>query len=198
LAGGKREALKRRNLGTRGRPLSNKIVKTYVVEHTLTKALKIGKSVNPISRLASLQTACPGCLRLVLVIEHDVESDLHKRFAKFAVSGEWFRPALPIWAMIAFLNDPARANDGLDYFAWRRMPPIRETVKTPLKAVTPSKLKPRLTRSMQILAAKLAKEERARNAEEYKQKQVRKAAKEVRRLELELERAKKAQAIASR
>ncbi|MGF2618471.1 GIY-YIG nuclease family protein [Rossellomorea vietnamensis] len=55
---------------------------------------KIGKSVNPVTRLKTLQTSHPRPLQLVHVIEVEdmksIESKLHDLFESKRLSGEWF------------------------------------------------------------------------------------------------------------
>ena len=54
--------------------------------------LKIGYAEDPSKRIPSIQTSSPFQLEVLLIIDGDysVESDLHKRFQDFRVSGEWF------------------------------------------------------------------------------------------------------------
>lgn len=64
----------------------------YFIESGMTGLIKIGRSVNPESRLKSLQTASPDKLTLLKVIPEQVvsESELHERFAHLRRQGEWF------------------------------------------------------------------------------------------------------------
>jgi hypothetical protein len=66
----------------------------YIVEHE-HGYVKIGRSNNPVRRVAKLETACPYELTIRGVIEtHDppkVEARLHNRFAEYRKSGEWFK-----------------------------------------------------------------------------------------------------------
>lgn len=65
-------------------------VYTYFVQgHPLTP-VKIGRARNIGKRLAALQTANYQKLRFLLVLEGDLESDLHCLFAKHRIEGEWF------------------------------------------------------------------------------------------------------------
>ena len=54
--------------------------------------IKIGRSVNPKARVASLQTASPSRLRLVRLYpsEGHRERSLHRTFSPLHVRGEWF------------------------------------------------------------------------------------------------------------
>jgi hypothetical protein len=66
--------------------------------------VKIGKSRNPPSRLAQLQTSHAAQLTLLLSIEEDEEKTLHQRFAAFRLRGEWFTLSPEI---LAFIDDPS-------------------------------------------------------------------------------------------
>src|SRR5262249_47936749 len=57
---------------------------------------KIGWSKNPKKRLSSLQTASPDELVLLGTIQGglEVETELHRRFAKHKLQGEWFGGAI--------------------------------------------------------------------------------------------------------
>ena len=65
----------------------------YLLEHE-HGYVKIGRSKNPVKRLATLETACPYDIKLVGVIETDdaarLESKLHDRYDGYRKSGEWF------------------------------------------------------------------------------------------------------------
>lgn len=65
-------------------------IKTYIVRHPLTQLIKIGKSRDPDKRIRTLSTQSGAILITLLVIDKDIESDLHKRFCEFRVCGEWF------------------------------------------------------------------------------------------------------------
>lgn len=66
----------------------------YVIQEPETKLCKIGVSVNPKERLASLQTANPRPLVLRMLFWHKdsswLEMRLHSLFYAQHVSGEWF------------------------------------------------------------------------------------------------------------
>jgi hypothetical protein len=65
-------------------------------------AIKIGYSVNPVARLATMQTGSPVHLELVAVVtgtQRD-EKALHAQFAEHRISGEWFEPAPALIAMV--------------------------------------------------------------------------------------------------
>ncbi len=69
-------------------------------------AIKIGKSINPEKRLASLQTSHHRPLRLLATMKGGVaeESGLHARFGQIRLSGEWFEDAPELRAYIAGLS----------------------------------------------------------------------------------------------
>lgn len=64
----------------------------YVIEAVGLNAVKIGSTTDLAKRLSMLQVGCPALLRVVLTIEGDrhLECDLHSRFAKLSIRGEWF------------------------------------------------------------------------------------------------------------
>ena len=78
----------------------------YIIQSDVTGAVKIGRSSNPVNRLAKLQTGSPHTLRLLAVCEGrgDTERDIHRIVATYRLrveKGEWFHhrclPNLPIW-----------------------------------------------------------------------------------------------------
>jgi hypothetical protein len=52
--------------------------------------VKIGKSGQPRKRLSQLQTANPRTLEIVLLLDGDREKELHSRFNKDKIHGDWF------------------------------------------------------------------------------------------------------------
>jgi hypothetical protein len=65
--------------------------KTYFVLDDTANQIKIGRTTIPIDqRLRTLQTGSTAKLRILLVIDGDHESYLHKRFSHLRVQGEWF------------------------------------------------------------------------------------------------------------
>ena len=82
-----------------------KSVKTYIAINQETGLLKIGKSVNPTSRMDGLKTGAATKPKLLLVIDDDVETNLHKRFSKLRVFGEWFKDDGSIFAFITDQNN---------------------------------------------------------------------------------------------
>lgn len=77
------------------------LVKTYIAVNADSGLLKIGKSVNPDTRMNHLSTGAATKPNLLLVIDGDIEKKLHKRFSKLRVFGEWFRDDGSISAFIA-------------------------------------------------------------------------------------------------
>ncbi len=75
---------------------------TYIVEamETEPRMVKIGRSRSPDDRLASLDETSPVPLRRLLLIEEDVEAELHERFAADRVRREWFRFSADIRAFV--------------------------------------------------------------------------------------------------
>lgn len=79
---------------------SDDFVKTYIAVNPDTNLLKIGKSKNPASRMDGLKTGAAVKPTLLLVINRDVEKELHTRFSKLRTFGEWFRDDGSISAFI--------------------------------------------------------------------------------------------------
>lgn len=69
--------------------------RVYFIREGIEGSIKIGSSVNPKGRIATLQTANPTPLFLIGHIPGDVrlERILHNRFKMFRDSHEWFHPA---------------------------------------------------------------------------------------------------------
>lgn len=69
--------------------------------------IKIGYSLSPRQRLKELQTGYPDLLKVLAIIrgtEKD-EKEMHERFAKFRLRGEWFRPDAELLAEISALKE---------------------------------------------------------------------------------------------
>jgi hypothetical protein len=66
-------------------------MKTYFIEASATGYIKIGRSADPIRRLKNLTTASPSALRLIGVLDHDCEAELHRQYASLRTTGEWFK-----------------------------------------------------------------------------------------------------------
>lgn len=78
---------------------------TYVIQIDGPGALvKIGRSNNPVSRLATLRTGLPWPIRLVALFGRDVEGEMKRQFASDRVQGEWFTPST---ALATYLDDAA-------------------------------------------------------------------------------------------
>ena len=67
-----------------------RVRKTYIVCHPLSNLIKIGRSVDPEGRIRNLSMQSGAILKTLLIIESDIERELHKRFCDFRVCGEWF------------------------------------------------------------------------------------------------------------
>ncbi len=65
----------------------------YFIQNTKCGAIKIGYTNNAKKRLVGLQTATPDPLVLLGTVYGgiDVEADFHRRFANYALTGEWFK-----------------------------------------------------------------------------------------------------------
>lgn len=64
--------------------------KTYFIKNQETGLLKIGRSRNPHERAKALQCGAGVNLDILLVIDEDIEHELHLRFADDRVFNEWF------------------------------------------------------------------------------------------------------------
>lgn len=66
----------------------------YFVQGETIPLIKIGIAKNFGLRFSSLQTGSPDTLRILAVIpgSREKEIELHKRFSRLRVRGEWFRP----------------------------------------------------------------------------------------------------------
>jgi hypothetical protein len=62
---------------------------TYLMLDHNTGYYKIGKSISPASREKTLQSEKP-TIEMILVIDMDIEKDLHTIFASKRIRGEWF------------------------------------------------------------------------------------------------------------
>lgn len=73
---------------------------TYFIQAGADGPIKIGKADNPEKRVAELQTGSPDVLRLIGKLKGDCEKDLHARFHKLHLRGEWFSPDVRLLAFI--------------------------------------------------------------------------------------------------
>lgn len=64
----------------------------YLIKCDKTNTCKIGYASNPENRLSQLQTGNPFALELVGVVDGDIslERELHIKFDKYRIKGEWF------------------------------------------------------------------------------------------------------------
>ncbi len=69
------------------KPITNK---TYIVRHPVSGLLKIGRSRNPEQRIRTLSTQSGAILKTLLIVEADIERELHGKFCDFRAHGEWF------------------------------------------------------------------------------------------------------------
>ena len=68
----------------------------YFIQINDNGPIKIGRATNIKARLRYLQDATPKQLNLIHVIKHGgnkLEKELHHRFRKFNIKGEWFKPS---------------------------------------------------------------------------------------------------------
>jgi hypothetical protein len=69
--------------------LINKYSKTYLIKNKRNGLYKIGRSKDPESREKTLQSEEPNII-IVKVWDKNIESELHKMYAKQRLRGEWF------------------------------------------------------------------------------------------------------------
>ncbi len=97
-----------------------KIRWNYFVQETMTQAIKIGSSFYPDGRIGSLQVG--NAYQLVtlgyLDFAEQTEKELHRKFAKHRLKGEWFSKdiASSIKKLLATKGDPRPAAFLADYF----------------------------------------------------------------------------------
>jgi hypothetical protein len=65
------------------------VLKTYLIEDGANGVFKIGKTINVQQRFNSLKTANPN-IKIILVINGFFETELHEKYKKKQISGEWF------------------------------------------------------------------------------------------------------------
>ena len=70
--------------------IDKKSVCTYFFRNPLTKLIKIGRSNNVKTRKQAVQCGSGAELEVLLVINKDIENQLHKKFAKYQKHNEWF------------------------------------------------------------------------------------------------------------
>jgi hypothetical protein len=102
--------------------------------------IKIGHSTFPPARLASLQTWSPVELELVahFPAPRQVETDLHDRFARWQLRGEWFEASRELTDLIAGIRDGGRLRDLVDLSATTGKLQRRPNTKSPLAMVVGS------------------------------------------------------------
>ena len=73
--------------------LSSKVdtrTQTYFIHAPTTERVKIGKSTRVVERFAALNCASSEWLVLLGILDGDRESEMHERFGRYRVKGEWF------------------------------------------------------------------------------------------------------------
>lgn len=81
-------------------PLHPLVIWTYFIQAGVDGPVKIGIAEDVEERLKQLQTGCPDDLRLIGRIRGNCEADLHKRFERLRLRGEWFKPDVRLMAFI--------------------------------------------------------------------------------------------------
>jgi len=91
------------------------LTSTYFIQADSGGPVKIGKTGNPEQRLKDMQTGSPVKLMIIHIINEDVESQMHRRFAKHRIHGEWFKPE---GELKKYLGQHNRAKSD-----WKHTPP---------------------------------------------------------------------------
>lgn len=78
---------------------------TYIIRDPLSNRVKIGTSRHPTRRLRALQAYSPNDLEVLLLVDPcffhgSDERELHQRFAKDRLHGEWFTYSPAIQAFV--------------------------------------------------------------------------------------------------
>lgn len=73
-----------------GKARRKNISKTYFILNTETRLIKIGKSINPDQRLKDIQGMAGAKLKMMAVIDKNIEHELHIYFKEYRRIGEWF------------------------------------------------------------------------------------------------------------
>lgn len=83
----------------------------YFIQQGLDGPIKIGFTIDPMERLASLQTANPYELHLLGCIAKNeaLERELHQKYSHHHLRGEWFSPADEI---VDYIADNAKSLAG--------------------------------------------------------------------------------------
>lgn len=81
----------------------------YFVQQGEDGPIKIGLAKNVVARLDGLRASNPSELyvRAIVPGDHDLEAEIHLRFAKHHIRGEWFHPDLALLGYIASLPKAA-------------------------------------------------------------------------------------------
>lgn len=107
----------------------------YFIQHGEYGPVKIGVAVDPLQRRRELQTGNPEQLHIRAMVPgaHDLEGQLHRRFAEWHIQGEWFGGGDWSAAILAFaaglrdehevLEGTVCAEGGLEYIG-KRIEPI--------------------------------------------------------------------------
>lgn len=87
------------------RPIRSLAMSVYFIRSR--QYVKIGVSVNPRARIATIQSSIPEPLEVLGIVEGDsaLEAELHRRFADLRCHGEWFRDDASIRQAIASMKN---------------------------------------------------------------------------------------------
>lgn len=113
-------------------------MKTYFYLNTISGLVKIGRSEYPSSRRREIESVS-GCTIIMLgELDGDREHEMHVRFSRYRVVGEWFRPE---GEMAAFLKSAFSATHSF----------VRGSARDPYPSLTDPQVAERLRISLATL-----------------------------------------------
>jgi hypothetical protein len=80
--------------------------RTYFIQAGEGGNIKIGRTTNLRSRISNLQIGIPARLKLIHVVDRDIERMCHEKFHHIKVDGEWFTPDAELLDFIHNLEFP--------------------------------------------------------------------------------------------
>lgn len=99
--------------------------------------IKVGHSVHPVSRLNAFQTWSPVLLEIVSQVEAEqtMERQIHDRFGKWSLHGEWFHPVEELISLAEGVRDGKKIEDLVDLSIKTGRPRRRPNPKSPLARI---------------------------------------------------------------
>jgi len=81
---------------------------TYFVRLGDDGPVKIGKTIDVAARIQKLQTSAPAKLKLLRIVDKNVETECHRKFSHLRQHGEWFAPSIEL---LEFIEKELFANE---------------------------------------------------------------------------------------